>query len=380
MRSILFHVPMQVAIGPWMLPLFGWGILLTAWAIGGGVALVRAARRQGLGAAVASLGPSLAIVAAVVLWVAPTLAEEGGVPVRGYGVMLLAAAAAGTWLSVRRGRAAGFDADTILGLGLWIFVAGIVGARLFFVLEYQAEFFRPGEPLADSLARVAFIPNGGLVVFGSLPTAALAAWWYARRRGLPLLRLADVIAPGLLLGLAIGRVGCFLNGCCYGGPCDLPWAVRFPPDRLTFQKMLEKGQVTLDDPATPLLHPTQLYSSLAAFLLAWLLSRAFRKRRFDGFVLCLFAILYPINRSLLELLRTDIDPFQSGLKDAQIFSLVLLLAGSVGMYYFSGHRRLTQVAADTVARGTQPSASVSTAAVVAPGPATAISGKSGRRR
>jgi prolipoprotein diacylglyceryltransferase len=144
--------------------------------------------------------------------------------------------------------------------------------------------------------------------------------------------------------------------------------------------MLEKGQVTPDDPATPLLHPTQLYSSLAAFLLAWVLSRAFRKRRFDGFVLCLFAILYPINRSLLELLRTDIDPFQSGLKDAQIFSLVLLLAGCVGMYYFSRHRRLTQVAADAVARGTLPSASVSTAAVVAPGPATAISGKSGRRR
>jgi hypothetical protein len=97
-------------------------------------------------------------------------------------------------------------------------------------------------------------------------------------------------------------------------------------------------------------------------------------------VLCLFAILYPINRSLLELLRTDIDPFQSGLKDAQIFSLVLLLAGCVGMYYFSRHRRLTQVAADAAAPGPAQSAAVLTRPVAVPRPAAAVSSKSGRRR
>jgi phosphatidylglycerol:prolipoprotein diacylglycerol transferase len=192
--------------------------------------------------------------------------------------------------------------------------------------------------------------------------------------------MLDVMAPSLLVGEAFGRIGCFLYGCCYGGACSLPWAVRFPPDSLTFQKMLEKGQVTPDDPATPLLHPTQLYSSLAAFLLAWILSRAFQRRPFDGFVLCLFGILYPVNRWLLELFRTDIDPFRSGLKDAQIFSLLLLLAGVSGMYYFSRHRRLTRIAADTAAPATVSPGRTAAAAVAASGPAAVAPGKSGRRR
>ncbi|MFM7107846.1 MAG: prolipoprotein diacylglyceryl transferase [Planctomycetaceae bacterium] len=334
MRSILFHVPMQVTIGPWTLPLFGWGILLAAWALGGGVAILRAARRQGFAAAAAGLGPSLAIVGAVVLWVAPALADAAGVPVRGYGVMLLAAAAAGTWLSVRRGRAAGFEADTILGLGLWIFVAGLVGARLFFVIEYHAEFFRPGEPLAESLARAAFVPNGGLVVFGALPTAGLAAWWYARRHGLPLLRLADVIAPGLLLGLAIGRVGCFLNGCCYGGPTDLPWAVSFPPESPPWLDQVQRG--LLPEPAagsappwTLPVHPAQLYAAIDAALLAAVACAVTPVFRREGAVFALVLTLHPLSRILLEIIRVDEKPaLGTPLSISQLVSVVLLgLAG-----------------------------------------------------
>jgi len=319
MCSTLFRVPLQVAIGPWVVPLFGWGILLAAWAILGGTALVRAMRRQGLAAALGSLGPSLALVGAVILWVAPAIAEEGGVPVRGYGAMLLAAAAAGTWLSVQRGRAAGFDADTILGLGLWIFLAGLVGARLFFVIEYHDEFFRPGEPLAESLARVAFVPNGGLVVFGALPTAGLAAWWYARQHGLPLLRLADVIAPGLLVGLAIGRVGCFLNGCCYGGPTDLPWGVSFPPGSAP------AAVFPAASGSSVALHPAQLYAAFDALLLA-LLALAFTPyARRPGAVFALVLTLHPLSRILLEIIRMDEPPaLGTPLSISQLVSLVLL--------------------------------------------------------
>ena len=319
MCSTLFRIPLEVAVGPWILPVFGWGLLLAAWALVGGVALVRALRRQGVGAALGSLGPSLALVGAVILWIAPALAEEGGVPVRGYGVMLLVAAAAGTWLSVRRGRAVGFDADTILGLGLWIFLAGLVGARLFFVIEYHDEFFRPGEPLATSLARVAFVPNGGLVVFGALPTAALAAWWYARTHGLPLLRLADVIAPGLLVGLAIGRVGCFLNGCCYGGPTDLPWGVSFPPGSAP------AGAFPAATGSSVALHPAQLYAAFDAGLLA-VVALAFTPCvRRVGAVFALVLTLHPLSRILLEIIRVDEPPaLGTPLSISQLVSLVLL--------------------------------------------------------
>jgi hypothetical protein len=187
------------------------------------------------------------------------------------------------------------------------------------------------------------------------------------------------MAPSLLVGEAFGRIGCFLYGCCYGGACSLPWAVRFPPDSLTFQKMLEKGQVTPDDPATPLLHPTQLYSSLAAFLLAWILSRAFQRRPFDGFVLCLFGILYPVNRWLLELFRTDIDPFRSGLKDAANFQPAAVAGRCFrDVLFFTS----SQVDADCGRlRGSchcKPRRSA--AAVAASGPAAVVPGKSGRRR
>lgn len=332
MCSTLFRVPMQVAIGPWSLPLFGWGILLAAWAVVGGIVIARATARQGFAAALGQHGASLALVAAVILWVAPALAEAGGVPVRGYGVMLLAAAAAGAWLSVRRGRAAGFDADTILGLGLWIFVAGLVGARLFFVVEYHADFFRPGEPWMESLARVAFVPNGGLVVFGALPTAGLAAWWYARRHGLPLLRLADVIAPGLLVGLAIGRVGCFLNGCCYGGPTDLPWGVSFPagsPPAAAFPAA---------DGRSAAVHPAQLYAALDAAILA-LLAVAFTSRaRREGAVFALVLTLHPLSRILLEIIRVDEPPaLGTGLSISQLVSVVLLgLAAALWWWVLRG--------------------------------------------
>jgi len=104
----------------------------------------------------------------------------------------------------------------------------IAGARIFFVLEYHEQFFSPDKNLIQSFLAIINIPAGGLVVFGALPTASLAAWLFSRRRNISITQLADCIAPGLLIGLSLGRLGCFLNGCCYGGPCELPWAMQFP--------------------------------------------------------------------------------------------------------------------------------------------------------
>jgi len=92
----------------------------------------------------------------------------------------------------------------------------------------------------------------------SLPTAAVAAWLFARRRGLPILPLADVIVPGLLVGLTLGRVGCFLNGCCYGGACDLPWAVRFPPESPAWLDQAARSEPPAARPLTALPRPGSL--------------------------------------------------------------------------------------------------------------------------
>lgn len=343
MRSTLFHVPNRIDLGGGAIPLFGLGLLLLLWAVVGGGVLLWTIRRRGWRQAVEQLGLPLAILGGLIAWGLPALDDGAGVPVRGYGVMLLAAVAAGTWLSVVRGRTRGFDADTILGLGITIFLWGLVGARLFYVVQYHDRFFAPGRGIVESITDVLNIAAGGLVVFGALPTAGLAAWWYARRRGLPLLALADCIAPGLLVGLALGRIGCFLNGCCYGGPCDLPWAVRFPPESPPWLDQAARGLLPPPGPDGALpaslpVHPAQLYAAIDAGLLALLAVLFTPLARRDGEVFALVLTLHPISRMLLEAIRIDEPPaFGTPLSISQLISLALL-GLAVALWWFISTR------------------------------------------
>jgi phosphatidylglycerol:prolipoprotein diacylglycerol transferase len=341
MLSTLFHIPTRIIVGGTSLPLIGCGLLLAVWGIVAAVMLARTAAGHGWRVALETLGVPLAIMAATILWLLPALDDGQGVPVRGYGAMLLLAATAGTWLSIVRGRSMGFDADTILGLGMEVFLWGIVGARLFYVLEYHEQFFAAGRSWSESLMAVLNVAAGGLVVFGSLPTAALAAWRFASRRGLSLPRLADCIAPGLLVGLAIGRIGCFLNGCCYGGPCDLPWAVRFPPESPPWLDQAARGLLpaaaaTGGLPWSLPVHPAQLYAAIDAAILAVLACLATPLTRRDGQVFALVLTLHPISRLLLEAIRVDEPPaLGTSLSISQLVSLVLLaLAAAVWWWTF----------------------------------------------
>lgn len=342
MLTTLFHIPARIELSGVSVPLFGWGLLLAIWA---GVAVpgfLWGTWRRGFAAAAGTLGPPLAIGGAIILWGLPALDDGNGVPIRGYGVMLLLAATAGTWLSIVRGRAIGIDADTIIALGLEVFLAGIVGARAFYVIEYHEQFFPAGRSLVAAIPAVLNVAAGGLVVFGALPTAALAAWWFARRHRLNILRLADCIAPGLLVGLALGRIGCFLNGCCYGGVCDLPWAMRFPAGSPPWFDQVSRGLLPPAAaggnglPTLPI-HPAQLYAAIDAALLAGLAVAftPFAKR--DGAVFALVLTLHPISRILLELIRVDEPPaLGTPLSISQLISIGLLAAaGSLWAWLLS---------------------------------------------
>ena len=332
MLSTLFHIPTRLTVGPASVPLFGFGLLLAVWAACGAFAVARSLRRRGWRETVQALGVPLALTGAIVAFILPALDDGQGVPVRGYGAMLLVAAVAGTWLSIRRGRTLGFDADTIIALATEVFLWGLVGARLFYVIEYREHFFPPGRSILAALPDVLNLAAGGLVVFGALPTAALAAWRFAARRGLSLVNLADCVAPGLLVGLALGRIGCFLNGCCYGGPCDLPWAVRFPPqsppwlDQAARGLLPPGGAASADTPGWSLpIHPAQLYAAVDAGLLAALACAYTPLARRPGEVFALVLTLHPISRLLLEAIRIDEPPaLGTPLSISQLVSLVLL--------------------------------------------------------
>jgi phosphatidylglycerol---prolipoprotein diacylglyceryl transferase len=165
-----------------------------------------------------------------------------GLPIRGYGLMLLIGFVAGVLLAVRQARRMGVNPDIVYSFAFWVFVAGIVGARGFFVLQYREQFWREN-PIA-MLGAVLNITEGGLVVYGAFLGVVLAGWVFLRVHKLPVLAFADLIVPSLALGLAIGRIGCLLNGCCYGGLCDTPWlGIRFPDTSPVYERQLTQGEL-----------------------------------------------------------------------------------------------------------------------------------------
>jgi phosphatidylglycerol:prolipoprotein diacylglycerol transferase len=229
MRQTLFFIPHEIA--GW--PLFGQGWLLAAWLVVSLVWLAWLLFRPGGVRLAASYLPFLAVMAIAIAVVFPWLEAKDpagnriGLPVRGYGVLVLTGFLSGFGWSIVRARRWGISADTISSLAMWMLLAGFLGARLFFVIEYWDEFRRSSWP--ETLAGVVQFTEGGLIVYGALIAVLPALLVFSARHGLSPLVLGDVVAPGMVIGLAFGRLGCLMNGCCYGGVCDqAPWSVQFP--------------------------------------------------------------------------------------------------------------------------------------------------------
>ncbi|GIW94606.1 MAG: prolipoprotein diacylglyceryl transferase [Pirellulaceae bacterium] len=242
MYPTLFRIPHQ--IGP--LPVFGWGWALVAWAVyvvlGLGVTLIRGRRPSEVWGQI----PFALLVAAVLVWVFPALEETGstgqpiGLAIRSYGVMLLLAMVAAVGLAYLRARQVGLNPEIILSLAIWLFVGGIAGARAFYVIEYWDEFQR--ETIWQTVAAIAKFTEGGLVVYGAVLGGLSAGAIFVRRHNLPILAMADLIAPSLAVGLSLGRIGCFLTGCCFGGVCgDGHLCVAFPFGAPAYVHQFEEG-------------------------------------------------------------------------------------------------------------------------------------------
>jgi phosphatidylglycerol:prolipoprotein diacylglycerol transferase len=215
----------------------------------------------------------------------PILFHLGGFPIHTFGLLVGIGFVLGIWSSARRGSLVGLSREHLLDLGPWILAGGLIGARALYVISYWNRDFA-GRPISEIFR----IWNGGLVFYGGLAGAILVAIWRIRKTGLPLWQVADCLAPGAALGHAFGRVGCFLNGCCFGRPTDLPWGIRFPLDRV------EHGHPV---------HPTQLYEAILDLGLALALGWWFKRRRFNGEIFSLYLIGYAAIRFCVELLRGD---------------------------------------------------------------------------
>src|SRR5688572_3148107 len=143
------------------------------------------------------------------------------------------------------------------------------------------------------------VQKGGLVFYGGFIGASLALIIYCRLRGLPLWRFADALAPSIPLGYVFGRLGCFMNGCCFGKQCTAPWAVTYPRGHETFK---------FDAAAATPVHPTQIYDSLLGLGLYLFLAWVYRRKKFDGQVFAAYLICYAFARSVVERFRGDYTP------------------------------------------------------------------------
>jgi len=230
MLQTIFHIPNEIG----GIPLFGFGLLLALCAVACVATVGWLAWRQGFNADTLGYIPLFAVLGAIVWFVLPHVCEPEGLPIRGYGTMLLVAVLAAIGLTVWRGRRLGLDPDMLVMLCFWMILPGIIGARVFYIIEYRDDF--------ETLSSLLNFTKGGLVVYGSVIGGVLGLLIFVIRHKLPLMATLDLMAPGFMLGLAIGRLGCFLNGCCFGGVCELPWAVEFPVGSPAHVHQITHGQ------------------------------------------------------------------------------------------------------------------------------------------
>jgi len=235
--------------------------------------------------------------------------------------MMALAFLAGLVTATRRARLVNVHADIIADVTLWLMVGGIVGARVVYVTTYWKTQFA-GLPFSE----VFMVQHGGLVYYGGLIGSTIAGLTYLTLKKAPVWKIADILAPSIALGCVFGRIGCLLNGCCYGYACDLPWAIHFPAGHET------EGRAV---------HPTELYDALLNLVLYLGLAWLFRHRRtFDGKILAIYFMVYAFFRSIAEHFRGDYptDHIHAGfITSAQLLSIPMFLVG-LGLYVWLSRR------------------------------------------
>lgn len=294
----------------------------------------------------------------------PELFRLGNFPINTYGVLLALAFLAALLVAARLAARDGLPRERVYDLGLWMLLAALAGSK-FLMLFTEPEYRQ--DPLR--LLSLDFLRSGG-VFYGGFIGAVLVGYFLIKRYGLPWWKTADAFAPGIALGLAFGRQGCFAAGCCWGKPTTHAWGLHFTeagnritgvptifahienqaqqiarsffdglsvggafPDNLTGREVWFQRLIGLNDPVY--LHPTQLYESFAAFFIFLFLIWLHRHKRFDGQVILFYAVLYGAVRFTIELFRDDPRgdimglTTLTGLSTSQMISLIVGAGGLV---------------------------------------------------
>ena len=215
----------------------------------------------------------------------PVLFSIGSFRLYSYGLFIAIGLLSAIWISKRLARSIPIAEEAVSDFYFVILVCSIVGARALYV-------FISFDSYRSNLIDIFKIWNGGLVFFGGFCLSVLGGLAYVRIKKLPLWKTADIIAPGIALGHAIGRIGCLMAGCCHGKECTLPFAISFThPESLA--------------PLNIPLHPTQIYAVISNFFIFVVLLFIYKRRKFDGMVFLIYIMFYSFMRSIIEFFRGD---------------------------------------------------------------------------
>jgi phosphatidylglycerol:prolipoprotein diacylglycerol transferase len=259
----------------------------------------------------------------VEIWIMHRLfLDIGGFSIYWYGVMMMLGFLAGWAVWIILGRERGYEKNVCSDLLFWVIVAGLLGARAAYVIENWEQY-------SDNLGSILAFREGGVVFYGGFLGAILSLVVYSRIKHLRLLSLLDLTTTGLPVAHALGRIGCFLNGCCYGSRTDGPLGVCYPRYSFPWSMQVDAQAITRYDLKTLPLHAVQLYEAAANLAIFAIIVIVYRRARRPGMTAGIYALLYAVARLGLEHFRGDrgeraaVGPFSI----AQVISFGVALGG-----------------------------------------------------
>ncbi len=227
----------------------------------------------------------------------PIAFEIFGIAIRWYGILLSSGILAGILLAYYEAKRLGYDPEYIIDLALWCVPIAVIGARAYYVI-FEWDYYN------GDILKMINIREGGLAIHGALIAAVITGYIFTKARKISFWETADIVAPSIIIGQAIGRWGNFVNAEAHGGPTNLPWGI-----------MVDGVKV----------HPTFLYESLWNLCVFAFLIWYRKKKKVNGEVFLLYGILYSVGRFWIEGLRTDSLMFM-GMRTAQLISAAIIIA------------------------------------------------------